>query len=575
MDDADGSFDREQDAEENLRGTLPAGEHVDPLSFWVAECYTPSLTDRLIEGVRGLGWGEAGRRFGLDPLDDWVEQQRWSTAGGASQHLNLVYPKEDRGSGGGPYSAHLPPGIDLADGTLFHLFPGLFVFVLQFHLGVSLGGQVDAALRREYRTRVERFAGGRRYISPTHQRRDAVAELRRATARACIRWVCEALPGRFAVEGEPAAFPTCECLVLERTRPADPDRRSPSDDYLDLLGLDRAIDAWRSADLPGLRLLLPGPLQEERFALVLAGKRLDVIGRERRRPDSGGARFDLNYRLRSVNPMLARWSLNALLHTYETEYGRIRESMARTVDRADLERSIAAVSSLEASLLRVSGDAVTVSAEMEEYLEQASPFNVDIPRFFPVHPFWSATRGGKNMRTPLGRLLRWLPLPRREPEPEQHLFESLRRWMQRRCSWLRRTEALARELVQAQGDVINAWAQHRLTTSNLRLQRAVLMLSVAALVLGGIQACQALRTDRAGGTFQRVMIVPTIPAGTPPPEMTGSSRSELPSAVEQPVASPGGNLPRSDALSGPSAWALGGLGSGAGDRFVRRGASPE
>lgn len=527
----DQDYYREHDKESNAKGRLPNGEQVDVVTVWIAECYSPSMIEGLLDSLRNLGWDESETRYGgfnESPVQ-WIQKTRWSVGGWSSLPINLIVRPEDSEGRLRPYEVTvLPENCEHASGHFFHLFSGLFVFVMQFHVRATVGQLIGDALNKDYHTYARSLTNGFEYVSVGQQRRDAVARVRQDTVDDARSWMKKHLPGVFASSKQSINYPWGELITLETGKPADPDERPDWESYIAILGLDRTFEAWSSDKVPGMQLLLPSGTAKDLFSLVLAANASELFADKDLSVYGGRTRFGFNHHASHLDYVFAAWALNALLYVYETRYAEIREKMSVPLDLEAISSASSQISNLETSLMTTAVDALTVTLEMTDFLQNRNRFFWGLAEFHPVHP---------------NRYLRKKPVEGESPavsgsgngsggtdsqEQREPFFENMRIWMLRRCAWVVRTDNQARELVQAQSTIVNSRAQHELAKSNNSIQRVVFRLSVVVVIAALLQFGFSVFSY-----FHPNTVVPvTVEPSTPTPETTKSRLTEWHSGAE-------------------------------------------
>src|SRR6059036_2573941 len=93
------------------------------------------------------------------------------------------------------------------------------------------------------RANCELAEAGRLIFTPLMQKRNRMAEARSSLRSRCEYWFTQYLPGVFSANPFAARFPACEFVTLSKGSPfTDSEERNR---YIELLGLDRAYEAWR------------------------------------------------------------------------------------------------------------------------------------------------------------------------------------------------------------------------------------------------------------------------------------------------------------------------------------------
>ena len=487
LSESDRAFIQKGDVEDNDRSSPPPGEHIELHSIWVAECYPPSLIQRLIDDVRQLGWGQP--RPGGHPVDSWIEDQRGLPRSGAWLRLSVVGRREEQARWGSmAFVATLPTDVDYVTAEIHYLIPGIFVLVTQFILGPAPSQLITDTLRRRFHTYAEPYDRGISFINPISQKRDALKQLRRELRLTCTSWLGKHLPGAFALTNRVDAYPTCEFITLDSGLPIDPDNQRTWDDYISVLGLGHEFESWTSAEYPGLYL------QRQRFdpsgelALILAANRNQAFADDQLKAYGGRTRDGLTNRLSDFGGPMTRWALHALLFSYERHYAMIRDNAGLAAAQSDIRKATGSISVLETALLRLSGDAVAVVPQLAQFCDDKRFFHRGVAQFFSLHPM-RPTPKPADAGFPIRMVRKALKKTRPDPAQasDEDLFELLREGLVHRSHLLRETQSGVHQVVQSVSDLLNTRSQQALAKSNVRLQWMLVVFTVVLLIMGGIQ----------------------------------------------------------------------------------------
>lgn len=356
---------REEDAAENKRLELPAGESVHWPGFWLMEAYTPSQLPALKEGLRALGWDErADSHPTLSRFDvvAWLDRSREHGGGGWVAPAPLVA----RGHAGLPLFVqevdHLPSTFREAQPRFYALTSSLTVLVMGFRLSDAAQQRLDDILRRSEEARVEaRGGGGYRVTHLEEVKREALVSARSEAHAEAELWLKAQLPGIFSAGHLGGTFPACDLIITEQASPFTGDGPSPEGperrDWRELLYFHTGWRAWESTALPGLRLALsdwPVPAPPE--TLTLAGRVDQVLSGTDNPVHVAGLLSDLG---RRMMPFLAVRTLDPLVRGY-------RERLATLRDAALLRRRpLARLELLKEQFVPLTLDAQTVLRELE------------------------------------------------------------------------------------------------------------------------------------------------------------------------------------------------------------------
>jgi hypothetical protein len=441
------SFRRERDPESNAESTPPEGERIELHSLWLAEVYSPSTVANLIQGLQRLGWAsDVGQRLGEVNLADWVTNSRasplsvsWTTIG------PIMRPGRARFLGA-MREAVLPEGVDYALGSLSTVTPSATVLVIQFVFTDQVAQAFDASLRRTYETfpqvRNPRFTA---YITPGDQKQDAMLTARRAIRGRCADWFHSNLPGVFSSGLNAGGFPSCEFITTQVAVPFEREPLVRPDNYMFRLGLASDFGAWQTDNLPGLRLRLPWPPDEDPFALLVAGRYDDIFRDDNMQEAYGGrTRQGLaNHVEQYIGRTIVTWALRATLIGYQSRLAQLRDRA--TLPEGKTRAAIRALDSVREQLLLTSADSQRISKDLGTIAEQKQWYC----RLFETD---------------------FEPIAANRRERESSLIEVLRGDTLRRARTLSETEQHVREVLWTSSNLASAAA-------NLRVQRRITTLT--------------------------------------------------------------------------------------------------
>ena len=366
---------QKRDAEKNERGRLPPTESVQLPAVWVAELYTPSRIQGLIEGISNLGWEHGKSRD--DSLLRWMSEVRQGRRAGWTS-LGLVSP---------PGKAHLmrertavlPEGVRAALPILMSLTPSITALVTAFIFDDQVAASLDEPLRAEYTTQTKRSRFFRRrdllfhilfgtpvqlsrsIYDPDIQRRTLTRTCLAELEGTCVRWVRQNLPGVFASGIRSGMFPTALILVTEVAAPVTEEARSIR--AFEALAIDRDYDAWESEEWSGARLVLPRSWDEEGLRLTFACRRRDAFPERPGYPDPK-SNWTIAQRANGlIRGLLSRWALSGMLDGYHELLSELRDGLAGTQTHRPV-RDLKKLRSLARTKLF---DIVTSSHDIEEF----------------------------------------------------------------------------------------------------------------------------------------------------------------------------------------------------------------
>jgi hypothetical protein len=453
----------------NAATRLPAEESVHLGGFVLAEAFTPSTVSALYDTLRRSS-GRNNQRG-----DEWIAQLDRSRSGhsGGFTYLGVVRrPGENIFSifdGDGSEDSELPNSVIAVWLLLAYLMPSVAVVVATFTFSDD-AADVSSLLRRDYHTQFTnpriRVYGkfGRlrawlpwsrpKYHGMTYDMSRAEDEKRLAFERIiqeregeCSRWFTSRFRGRFAL-ADSAARPVARLIFTEKAVPFK-DRS----DWLRPIGLHWSPTFYRSTEIPDWAFREgQWPYAKGRFVLTFAARRRDAA-RERTKGESGEQNWDLTQRFnREQAPLVALYAIRALLSLYGERLAKLRDgARARHRPRRPVRDALA----LDDYLTTDGLDAATITADVGVLTSDLRSFRWGVPEY---------TEDEEG-----------LPDTARSATPLE-LVPAL-------CSSMK--EQAARLAADTQNTVgnIRGSAELKQAIANTRLQRAVIVVSLAALIV--------------------------------------------------------------------------------------------
>ena len=201
------------------------------------------------------------------------------------------------------------------------------------------------------------------------------------------------------------------------------------------------------------------PMTDHRHAWTIAARRSDV-GREGASDASGQSNWSLTQRFGSDHALLvSRYALTALLDIYAARLARLRDAAGR---RRLIRRPVNDARNLDRYLLTDGLDAATITADIANLTKDLTNFRWGVPEYTEDQGDLSES---------------W---KKREPlELVPRLCESLKE----------RAARLAEDTANTDGN-LRASSELRQAVANTRLQRAVVIFTIAALVVAVVSLMQ-------------------------------------------------------------------------------------
>jgi hypothetical protein len=425
----------------------------------LAEAFTPSTIRRLEKAVNDLPAPTFDRRR---ELLERLGKSRSPTHGRGWTRIGYARPPGSQLMGDGFTDPTLPPGIEAIWLTMFYEMPSLTIVVATFTLSET-AGDLSEILRTDYSTKMSdirirvpgpfgRLRAGLPFGRPQlrghsgsissvdGQKSQACEALIRSYEQACWKWCESRFPGCFS-QTELTRRPTVRLLF---TRANPPFEDAPS--WRRMTGLWPPYDVWRATGLPGWSFKIDSP-----YTVTAAACRVEAA----KSPGGGDPGDSLWYLTQDFHDaqgaLFARWSVSVLLTHYSERLAELRDRSAR---QRRIERPVSDAQALNRYLMTNGLDADTLVADITTMTEDEAWFAFDLPDYVQSTKVGSADNSSGFVR---------------------ELYRSLQSHSSRLAT---STETTTRSIVASAG--------LRQSIMNTKLQRRVVVISIAAGALGAI-----------------------------------------------------------------------------------------
>ena len=321
---------RRNDSERNAETTPPTEEYIDLYCTWAVEFYTPTYIECLVDGLQKIGAStETNQRLDRDPVH-WLRMQRslHRTSGWISLGNLLPFGSKRLGSEDA-IETSLPEGVKYATWKMFSLSPSLTCIVMAFVFDEQEAAIFDATLRSEYQTYLEPVGKTNRIHIPFFQKAALIRSVRERISNSITQWFKENVPGLFCSGLLDGKLPTCELLFLTEADPfpLQQDGEAPPPQYLRLLGLDAAFEAWESTQTSGLKFKpFHRRVREGQYHSILSIKESAILDSHVKLYGGEKKLSMFNSLNMSFPDILSLWACISLLEGYTRHLGEIRDS---------------------------------------------------------------------------------------------------------------------------------------------------------------------------------------------------------------------------------------------------------
>ena len=455
------------DQRDNEATRLPADEAVHLGAVTLVESFTPSTVHSLYDALENLPVREPDKKR---QWRDALRASRGTPDGGGWQNLAVIRPPGAFILSNGFHDATLPVGVDAVWLHLHYPTASLALVVATFALKED-AGDLSTLLRSDFQTRTDNvrvhvsgrlgsvrsrlpwarpksYRSGAAIQNVVAQKSQAYQDFAANFEDACWRWFTSRFPGRFAMEPL-GTRPSARILFTRKNIPFK-DRLQ----FMDPIGIGGHGIVWRSTDPKGWALKFDGQQVSERRrpAMLVAARRSDAASEhETTEKDSLWVltqAFDEQH-----GTLIVRWAMTTLISLYIDRLGELRDRAGR---RKRFRRPVRQARDLDRFLLGDGLDASTVASDIRLICGNPDRFRWHVPKYSEDREEYPT--GVRESREPL------------------EMIPALRDSLDRK----------AQQLLQDMDTTtrnVGASAQLRQAIANTRLQRLVLMLSIAATII--------------------------------------------------------------------------------------------
>lgn len=444
----DREYFRQREPEENAASRPPPEEKVELHSIWVADVFTPSFVGPLLDGLHHLGW-DTGDSIAIEDLDvaEWVIKSRSSAFGGGWINLgNLARPGDTAYFG--VRRAPLPEGVRFGSATMHSPVPSLTVCVVEFRLDDPKRDAIQAVLDTDFQSQVTKIGRRTQFHTPKNLKQEQLKVTRRELRDSCAQWFRDHLPGAFAHGLAGQLFPTVELLTTTAAKPLRMEREQKAF-YTWALNLEWPMDAWVNSELPDLILQMPHASFDDATALVVTGRKAELLADPERFKGYGDGDDRLAHWLKHrIEGNLVMWSVHQLLVGHQEDLGELRDAVRS--DTVSSREAMTRLQDIRSTLLATSADSEIGATEIQVAYEREHwrPSNAT-----DFESLWEQRK-----------------------EHQDSWIEALRSSTVMLAKNLLTSQRQVRELLGAEGNLVGG-------ITNLKVQRALVWLTVLIAIL--------------------------------------------------------------------------------------------
>ncbi|MFA6902884.1 MAG: hypothetical protein WC236_07375 [Gallionellaceae bacterium] len=448
-----------RDEEENKKSSPPDDELIQLHALSVAEIYTSSHVEKLLSGLKSLGWHQdESLGSGGDPVA-WIRRNREASLGGGWLNLGGIQRAGLKRFIGPSRVAQLPEHVQYALGKVYGLTSSITCIVMTFVYEDDYALRFDVALRAERRTYTEPRRRGNQIVQPFFQKANEVRAIRREAENDAAEWFRGNLPGLFSSGVLEGQFPSYEFITLDKAVPFATER----EEYLRALNVENDIGAWNSDELPGLRFAQPASREDEGFHAILAIRKEQLEAQDLRSWGGSNRGAYVGYLEEHLHGLLSRWALLAVIAGFERTLNVVRDSALLSVRR---NRNARKAMSKMSGLISAGIDIATIAADLRQVATKKAWFEGDLPKFSPSTPKYYA--------------------------PEMSLARALREEIEKRAGKLQETDRSIRDLIIQHGTMLSATESMNLQNRVAILTWVLVILTIVITVLTAVAAYEPL-----------------------------------------------------------------------------------
>ncbi|MFL6161486.1 MAG: hypothetical protein ACJ74U_04585 [Jatrophihabitantaceae bacterium] len=461
---AHADYTNEHDNRWNSDTRLPAEESIHLGGVTLVEAFTPSTVSNLYSVLRKWPKRWPGRE------DDWTAALERSRAGASGGWTTLGIVRRGSGfiAGDGHQDQSLPEGVQAAWLNLNYLLPSVAIVTATFAFEDDFA-DLSSILRSDFETQYEdvkievygplgryrqhipwsrpkQHGSSAQILDVPFGKRRSIDDRVRERERACGEWFYAQFPGRFA-SAAPQERPTFRLLFTEQARPFEGRTM-----WLEPVGLDWSPNVYRCTDLPGWALKSDRrPIRGERYVVTVAARRGDV-GKNGATDMTGRSNWSLTQRFsREQHKLAAVYSLVPLLDIYGGCLARLRDEASK---KRRIRRPVNDARRLDRYLVTDGLDAATIAPDISAYTDDLMRFRWNVPEY---------TEDQTEM-------------------PERFKRDPIE-FVPQLCEVLHaRSGRIIEDTANTDGN-IRASAELRQAVANTRLQRTVVLFTIAAVLL--------------------------------------------------------------------------------------------
>ncbi|MDP9176699.1 MAG: hypothetical protein M3O61_03365 [Gemmatimonadota bacterium] len=467
----------DDNAYRNASNKLPAGEIVRLNSIRVTEIFLPSHIEQLFGGLQKLGLLDAQGPYYADDIRSWISISRSPAGRETSYSIGVLVKPGWSGTTLLPTPRttefDLPASIDFIAVELAQVFPSVTSATFECFLSDDTALSLSGALAADYQPVLKALHNSNVTIPPDVHRTEAVARLRAELRAECSGVLSRILPGFFAEQGTPKAFPSVEFITVDQTDVIPVIQSGDRQGFITALGISRSDcfvnvpSVWQGYlgfRYPGYHdevVLLSWSREVHRSDrnIILLARAGDLVRGIKGGAPGRGART----RYYIPNRLFALVAVRDALADVTHEVGNLRDSLAPS-QAGDYLPSGSTIHKTEVMLGSLGADFRPLISEALDS-DAGAQLGIELPTMTTDLPTFTALDPKRNS----------FPLPQMAISEIQYFARRLDRALDDGSATVKTLSSL-----------VSADASEKVAAVNLSLQRWTMAMTFASVVLAGL-----------------------------------------------------------------------------------------
>lgn len=459
------------DPKENLETTPPSDEKIKIPCVWVFEVFPPEYIENFHKSIEKLGWVEE-KLEGLDYFQETLHNMRHQNYTGGWINLGYIVDESNKNIMPGVRKGKLPKGVKRINASIFQPIPSTTILICQFIFQEELANNVEKALRKNYKTFIQKNKKSVSFIGPRNQKTDAVKLELEFLNSICSEWIKENFLGLYSSSFINENHPVCNLITLKKNIPFEKnDDTNHYNSYLSILNLNNEYDGWIDKEQNGLYLSISSNRDSVRKNLILSyNEQSNQILEDENIKFYGNnkASATLNSLIHDLDNTIGTWVLYILLNSYSYKINDLRDLYGNS-NRKSLKQSISTLSELDYEVLQAQKNIMPFISEMKHFCKDNSSFMHNIHEF--------------------------ISLENRTDNPRE-LFKNIKSSIKFQIELLEQNQKMLKETSTAVREVNGLLVSDKIAETNIKLQKSIKLMTIAILILTCITTYYSIPNDK-------------------------------------------------------------------------------